>query len=214
MSGIAFLTLCTIVLGFVIIVLLNILRRRLDQLEKKLDSLPIAAPQADTGERDLVLLPDADAVDAALTDVAYATPAYAAETAPADAADASTPIRDRRELVAAISAAVAEDIGWDISGVRILSLRALDGAAKPIPNRQELLAAVTAAIAEDLGTAAQGFRVLSFKALGHGIPPAQGGQGLYAIPDRQERLAAVTAAIAEDLGTEVRSLRVLSFTKC
>ena len=46
------------------------------------------------------------------------TPAAAAPV-PADAEP------DRRELVAAISAAIAEDLGTDITGIRILSIKKL-----------------------------------------------------------------------------------------
>ena len=47
----------------------------------------------------------------------------AAPAAPAAAAPAAEP--DRQQLVAAISAAVAEELGTDISGIRILSLKKL-----------------------------------------------------------------------------------------
>ena len=44
----------------------------------------------------------------------------AAPAAPAEAAP------DRGELVAAVSAALAEELGTDVSGIRILSLKKLD----------------------------------------------------------------------------------------
>ena len=44
----------------------------------------------------------------------------AAQTAPAPAA---APIANRQELVAAVSAAIAEEMGTDVSAIRILSLK-------------------------------------------------------------------------------------------
>ena len=41
------------------------------------------------------------------------------------AAPAAKPIENRGELVAAISAAVAEELGKDVSGIRILSIKRL-----------------------------------------------------------------------------------------
>jgi len=47
----------------------------------------------------------------------------AVSAAPANAPAAAEP--DRQELVAAISAAIAEELGTDISGIRILSMKKL-----------------------------------------------------------------------------------------
>ena len=49
------------------------------------------------------------------------------EAAPAAPAVAAAPAAepDRQQLVAAISAAIAEELGTDISGIRILSLKKL-----------------------------------------------------------------------------------------
>ena len=49
-------------------------------------------------------------------------PAAAAPAAPAARADA---IPNRQAMIAAISAAIAEDMGTDISGIRILSVKKL-----------------------------------------------------------------------------------------
>ena len=90
------------------------------------------------------------------------TPA-AAHAAPA-AEVAAVP--DRQAMIAAISAAIAEDLGTDISGIRIRSLKHISGAA-PVAastaDRQAVIAAVSAAIAEDLGTDISGIRIRSFK---------------------------------------------------
>ena len=54
------------------------------------------------------------------------TPAASVATpaaAPAPMAAASAPVENRQELVAAISAALAEELGTDVSGIRILSLK-------------------------------------------------------------------------------------------
>ena len=45
--------------------------------------------------------------------------------AAAPAAVAAAPIANRGELVAAIAACVAEDLGTDVSGIRIVSIKAL-----------------------------------------------------------------------------------------
>ena len=69
-------------------------------------------------------------------------------------------------MIAAISAAIAEELGTDVSAIRIRSLKHIGGtapAAAPTGSRQELIAAISAAIAEDLGTDISGIRVRSFK---------------------------------------------------
>ena len=50
-----------------------------------------------------------------------AAPAAAAPAAPVAAAPAVEP--NRQELVAAVSAAIAEELGTDITGIRILSMK-------------------------------------------------------------------------------------------
>ena len=47
----------------------------------------------------------------------------AKSVAPQAAAPAASPIENREELVAAISAAIAEELGEDVTNIRILSLR-------------------------------------------------------------------------------------------
>ena len=78
----------------------------------------------------------------------------------------NAPIQNRQAMIAAISAAIAEDLGTDVSAIRICSLKHVGGAAPAVTtnaNRQELIAAVSAAIAEDLGTDISGIRIRSFK---------------------------------------------------
>ena len=60
-------------------------------------------------------------------------------------------VLNRGEVVAAVSAAIAEELGTDISAIRILSLTPVGGAAYAVPNRGEVVAAVSAAIAEAAG---------------------------------------------------------------
>ena len=43
----------------------------------------------------------------------------------ASPAPAATPVVNQQELIAAISAAIAEDLGTDITGIRILSVKKL-----------------------------------------------------------------------------------------
>ena len=47
------------------------------------------------------------------------------DVAPAAAVPAPAPAADQQELIAAISAAIAEDLGTDITGIRILSVKKL-----------------------------------------------------------------------------------------
>ena len=78
----------------------------------------------------------------------------------------NAPIQNRQAMIAAISAAIAEELGTDVSAIRIRSLKHVGGAAPAAAtnaNRQELIAAVSAAIAEDLGTDISGIRIRSFK---------------------------------------------------
>ena len=95
-----------------------------------------------------------------------AAPAPApAETAVAPAVQ-NAPIQNRQAMIAAISAVIAEELGTDVSAIRIRSLKHVGGAAPAVAtnaNRQELIAAVSAAIAEDLGTDISGIRIRSFK---------------------------------------------------
>jgi len=48
-----------------------------------------------------------------------------APTAPVAAAKASTQIENKQEIIAAVSAVVAEELGTDISAIRILSFKKL-----------------------------------------------------------------------------------------
>jgi len=97
-------------------------------------------------------------------------------TPAAPAAPASTPaapavrvapckIPNRGGFIAAVSAAIAEDLGTDVSKLRILSIgREITpgtSTAASIPNRGEFVAAVSAAIAEDLGTDLSKLRIVS-----------------------------------------------------
>lgn len=73
------------------------------------------------------------------------------------------PIQNRPAMIAAISAAIAEELGTDISAIRIRSLKQVGGTAPVAAGRGELIAAISAAIAEDLGTDISGIRVRSLK---------------------------------------------------
>lgn len=93
---------------------------------------------------------------------AASAPAVTAAAAPAVAA----PAVNRKEVIAAVSAAIAEELGTDVSAIRIRSFKQIGGAtpaAAPAADRRALVAAVSAAIAEELGTDVSGIRVRSFK---------------------------------------------------
>ena len=49
----------------------------------------------------------------------------AKETAPVQTAAASAPIENRQEIIAAVSAVIAEELGTDVSALRILSFKKL-----------------------------------------------------------------------------------------
>ena len=87
--------------------------------------------------------------------------AKTAQPAAAEPAGTMGPIPNRGELVAAISAALAEELGTDIAGFRIVSLKRLSPGGEP--SRGELVAAISAALAEDLGTDVAGLRITSLK---------------------------------------------------
>ncbi len=57
-----------------------------------------------------------------LTETAPAA-ATASAASPAPVAAVQAPVENRQELIAAISAALAEELGTDVSGIRILSLK-------------------------------------------------------------------------------------------
>ena len=122
----------------------------------------------------------------------------------------NAPIQNRQAMIAAISAAIAEELGTDVSAIRIRSLKHVGGiapAAAPAGNRRELIAAISAAIAEDLGTDVSGIRIHSLKHVGGAAPITASPSG------RQELVAAVSAAIAEDLGTDISGIRIHSMKK-
>ena len=60
-------------------------------------------------------------------------------------------IENRGEFIAALSAVIAQDLGTDISHIRICSVRQ---RADSIPNRAELCAALSAVISMDTGAEA------------------------------------------------------------
>lgn len=70
-------------------------------------------------------------------------------------------IPNRGELVAAVSAALAEELGTVVSGLRILSLKPVGVAS--VQDRGPLAAAIAAAIAEESGTDPAGIRIVSMK---------------------------------------------------
>lgn len=109
---------------------------------------------------------------------------------------------DRQKLLAGIAAALAEDMGVEVSRLRIHSLRPLAApAAFPAPGtRQAVLAAISAAIAEDMGTEVSRLRI-------HGVRPLSAPTAARETAN-QGLLAAIAAALAEDMGTDVSHLRI------
>ena len=91
----------------------------------------------------------------------------AAAPAPAAPAMRVAPchIPNRGGFVAAVSAAIAEDLGTDVSKLRLLSpgreITPGTSTASSIPNRGAFVAAVSAAIAEDLGTDVSKLKIVS-----------------------------------------------------
>lgn len=73
------------------------------------------------------------------------------------------PVANKGQFVAAISAALAEHMGADISGLRIRSIKQLSGGSGGGSDRARFIAAVSAAIAEDMGTDAASLRIKSVR---------------------------------------------------
>lgn len=69
----------------------------------------------------------------------------------------------RRELVAAVSAAIAESMGQDVSSIRIHSIKRVGGEELPAESRRELVAVISAAVATQLGTEVSGIRIHSIR---------------------------------------------------
>ncbi len=135
---VAIMGICTVIIGLVCIILLCVVMSKVCQLLS-------GAPKQ-----------QASAVPSAKTDM------------PAPAVPSTAPIPNKGELIAAITAAVAEELGTDISAIRVHSLRRV-GAPVPaasIPNKGELVAAITAAVAEELGTDISAIRVHSLRKIG------------------------------------------------
>jgi len=96
-------------------------------------------------------------------------PAQSAPAAPAAPAAAPAPaaISNRGELLAAVTAAIAEELGTDVSALRVLSFKPVGTAAAPAdPARGELIAAISAAVAEELGTDVSRIRIHSLNKIG------------------------------------------------
>jgi len=97
---------------------------------------------------------------------AAATPSAAPAEVHAAPTVQAAPVQNRQAMIAAISAAIAEELGTDVSAIRIHSLKHVGGtapAAVRTGTRQELIAVISAAIAEDLGTDISGIRIRSLK---------------------------------------------------
>lgn len=99
-------------------------------------------------------------------------PAAAPAAAPVAAAPARTVIPcdnipNRGAFVAAVSAALAEDLGTDVSSIRIMSIGKEITPDTPIgdtiKNRGEFVAAVSAALAEEIGTDVSKIRIQSIR---------------------------------------------------
>ena len=68
---------------------------------------------------------------------------------------------NRGEWMAAVSAALAEENGTDVSGIKIVSMKKIsEGSNKA---NGAVKAAVAAALAEELGTGVAALRIVSFK---------------------------------------------------
>jgi len=93
-------------------------------------------------------------------------------------------IEDRGAFIAAVSAAIAEDCGADVSRIRILSVRE---RANSIPDRAKICAAISAVISAETG--AEHVRIHSIRRLS-------------SIPDREKLCAAVSAVISAETGAE------------
>lgn len=70
---------------------------------------------------------------------------------------------NRREAIAAVSAAIAEYLGEDASAIRIHSIKQVGAPALSVEERRELVAVISASIAAELGTDVTGIRIHSIR---------------------------------------------------
>ena len=94
-----------------------------------------------------------------------AAPKAAPAAAPAAPAAQSIIPGDRGAFMAAVSAAIAEDMGKDVNAIRILSVKKLGGTwVQPAPAvSADVMTAITAALAEEMGKDPAAIRILSVK---------------------------------------------------
>lgn len=69
----------------------------------------------------------------------------------------------RRETIAVLSAALAEYLGSDVSGIRIHSIKRVGSEELTDEKRRELIAAISAAIAEEMGEDVSAIRIRSIR---------------------------------------------------
>ncbi len=115
----------------------------------------------------------------------------------------------RRELVAAISAAVAEYAGIDANTIRIHSLHKVgDSPALDVAERRQLVAAISAAISEYAGIDTNGMRILSIRRIDdHATAPSAD------TAERRQLIAAISAAVATEMGADVSAIRIRSLRR-
>ena len=72
---------------------------------------------------EVVCLDNVCVIGAAGEDISGISGGAAAEEAPAPAPVAAAPVVNRKEVIAAVSAAIAEELGTDVSAIRIVSIK-------------------------------------------------------------------------------------------
>ena len=136
----------TVFIGLICLIALTSLMGRILGKSRKADPVASSPPPAPAHE---------EAAPAVSTPEPAPAPEETVAAIPCSEPDDAEPIDGN--IVAAVSAAIAEDLGIDITGLRIVSMKKLyDG---------EVVAAVSAAVAEELGVDITNLRIVSMKKL-------------------------------------------------
>lgn len=89
-------------------------------------------------------------------------PQVSAPQAVAPQAPAAAPMLNKQEMVAAMGVAIAQDMGTEVSHIRIHSITPV-GSVQPVQDKQKLVAAIGVAIAEEMNTGLSGIRIHSIR---------------------------------------------------
>ncbi len=72
-------------------------------------------------------------------------------------------VEQRRQLIAAVSASIAQYLGTDVTGIRLHSIKRADGAVMQADERRMLVAAISTAIASEMGADVSAISIRSIR---------------------------------------------------